>query len=267
MNIEAKKYYDENKSIFSMAQSYKGLEIYPLKIRDFRMQELFYSLLTYPQASLSKEHPEIFKMSYLKFVIYVLQIITDKDKKSKPIIEKLQEFMNFITKRHDIIFSVVNDGAELEDLIIVMKFGNKTFTESDFQNIREIILEANGTSIDYVEEYNSDLEKDLEFLHKKSEKYNFKDQTFSLAAILSKSIREISQYTLFEMKNLLESASALQSFRMQSIPLTEVGKEYDYQPMIKHLVPKGRYDDVLEDTDKFKEETSYFKTDKQLTKQ
>ena len=266
MNDEAKKYYDEDKSIFGLPQLYRGLELYPLKIKDFYYHDLLYSLFSYPQSAISNKYPEIYKMSYLKFILYVLETITNPIEELKTIEERLQKFMNFITKRRDIVFLRNNPKALVENLIILMKVGGKTFTESDFQNIREIILEQNGTSIEYVDEYNEELEKDLEFAYKTTEKYNFKDQVFALGSLLHKSTSEISDYTLYELKNSLESASALQAYLIQAVPLTEVGKEYQFQSFMKHLTHKGRYDDVLDDVDKFKKESSYFKSDQDIAK-
>ena len=266
MNDEAKKYYDEDKSIFGLPQLYRGLELYPLKIKDFYYHDLLYSLFSYPQSAVSNKHPEVYKMSYLKFCIYILEIITNPNKEIKTIEEKLKEFMNFITKRRDIEFIRQNKQAEIEDQIITMKVGGKTFVESDFQNIREIILEQNGTSIEYVNEYNEELEKDLEFAYKSTEKYDFKDQVFALGSLLHKSTSEISDYTLYELKNSLESASALQAYLIQTVPLTEVGKDYTFQSFMKHLKNKRRYEDILEDVEKFKKESSYFKSEQDIAR-
>jgi hypothetical protein len=263
MNNDAKKYYSELKSVFGMPQVYKGLELFPLKIKDFMFHEQFYQLFTYPQSSLSSKYPEIFKMSYLKFLFYVLDKMLNPDQDpDKSIEKKLQEFMNYITHRRDIKFSKETIGDT--NFFITMKVGRNNFTENDFKNIREIILEQNGISIDFVEEYNEMLERDLEFLHKDIDKYDFKDQIFALGALLHKDIKDIESNTLYQMKNLLESASNLQAYLLQTIPLTEAGENYKFQQMIKHLGNKSRYAEVLKSDEEFKAETSYFKSDKDI---
>ncbi|HUU89296.1 MAG TPA: hypothetical protein VMX17_16300, partial [Candidatus Glassbacteria bacterium] len=193
----------------------------------------------------------------------VLPYLLDKNEEGINFSEDLKEFLAYVTKTdiEDIEFTSRNRDEKIENLVISLYIGedSEIFTESDFSIIREIILQQNGSSIDYVEGYRPELEKDLQFATRNMEKYNFSDQIFSFAALFNKTMEEIKDCTLFQMKNLLDSKGAIESYRMQTIPLTEVGKDYDVKHYMKNLKTRGRYDEILKTVDEFKEETSYFK--------
>jgi hypothetical protein len=257
MNKEALKHYKEENDVFGMPQNYRGIDLYPLKVSDFEYIRLFYELFAYPQKPISLQNPMVYKMSYLKFLLLVLQFSLNLEETFET---KLIKFLEHITKK-EVIVNVLNreeDIKDLNQLIFIVKIGDVVFTETDFNNLREIILEQNGNDIDYIETYNPDLEKDLDFIYRNVEKYTLKDQIFAFAAITKKSMNEIKEYTIFQMKNLMEASTTLLEFNMQTIPLTEVDEKYQTRTYIKPLKHRGRYDDVLEDVDTFKNNSEYF---------
>ena len=194
-------------------------------------------------------------MSYLKFITFVLQAQDDE------IRIKLIKFLEFITrKKVKFLYNGEEDPAKM--LIFIMIDGKK-FNELDFKNIREIILEQNGLNIEYFEEYNPRLEENLIVSNLHIE-YNMQDQIFSFASQFGKTIEEIKNCTIYEMKNLLESMAALQEFKMQAIPLTHVGEEYEFKAYTKHLKNHGRYESILEDVQEFEKKSSYFKSNEEL---
>jgi hypothetical protein len=264
MNAEAKKYYNEYNSIFGLPQSYKGVLLYPLKIKDIEYINLFYELFAYPKISIAQQDIKILKMSYIKFLFYILQSIIDADLKEESFQDKLKRFLQYITKINEVFFKTPNEKASINNMIMTIEIGDKILTEIDFENIREIVLEQNGSSIEYVEEYNEALEKDLAFIYKNNKKYNFKDQVYSFAAQFYKTISEIQDCTIYEMKNLMDSMGAIQEYRLQVIPLTEVNKDYEFRHYLKHLENRGRYADVLQDVDEFKNKTDFFSSNEEI---
>lgn len=257
MNKQVEKLYKVNNDIFGQPQSYKNVLFYPLRLMDGEYLDLFYELFAYPQISVSIQDPRIYKMSYLKFLIYILQVIVDSELKEETIQSKLLRFLQHVTKEDNIKLNTPNVNAEIDDLIISLEVGDIRLTEMDFGNIREIILEQNGLTIEYVEEYNPQLEKDLEFLYKNDEEFNFKDQVFSLAAQFYKMPNELGDCTLYQMKGLLESMGAIHQYRLQVIPLTEVAEDYEFKSYTKHLAKRERYASVLQNVDEFKAQTDY----------
>jgi len=258
--------YKKNADVWGLPQSYKGIKFHPLKISDEIQINEFNKLFSYPKSA-TNDNPVIYKMSFLKFLIYVLPYLLGENKENIDFREDLRIFLAYVTKTdvEDIELSSRNRDDRIDDqienLIISLYIGedSEIFTEADFSIIRDIILQQNGSSTEYVEAYRPELEKDLQFAMRNIEKYNFSDQIFSFAALFNKTMEEIKDCTLFQMKNLLDSKGAVETYRMQTIPLTEVGKEYDVKHYMKNLKIRGRYDEILQTVDEFKEDTSYFK--------
>jgi len=261
MTNKFEQIYKKNNDIWGNPQEYKSIKFYPLKISEESQINAFNKLFSYPKSA-TNDNPVFYKMSYLKFLIYVLPYLLDKNEEGLDFSEDLKTFLAYVTKIdiQDIEFSTRNPDDKIENLIISLFIGKdaEIFTESDFDIIREIILQQNGTSAEYIEAYRPELEKDLEFAMRHMEKYNFSDQIFAFAALFGKTMNEIKNCTLFQMRNLLDSVNAIEEYRMQTIPLTEVGKEYDVKHYMKNLKVKGRYSEILKTVDEFKEDTSYF---------
>ena len=262
MTNKFEQIYKKNNDIWGQPQEYKKIKFYPLTISEESQINEFNKLFSYPKSA-TNDNPVFYKMSYLKFLIYVLPYLLDENKDNMDFSEDLKTFLAYVTKTNieDIEFSSRNPDDKIENLIISLFIGedSEIFTEADFGVIREIILQQNGSSAEYVEAYRPELEKDLQFAMRNMEKYNFSDQIFAFAALFGKTMEEIKDCTLFQMRNLLDSVGAVESYRMQTIPLTEVTKEYDVKHYIKNLKVRGRYDEILQTVDKFKEDTSYFK--------
>ena len=266
MNKQLLEIYNKSSDTWGLPQKYKNIEFYPLKISEDKYIRLFNKLFSYPQIAVSINDPTVHKMSYLKFLIYILPYIMGEQDECGTFEQELKEFLAHITKTdiEDIEFSSRNEGAPIENLLISLFIGEEIFTEAEFANIREIVLQQNGSSVDYVESYSSNLEKDLIFATRNMEQYSFNDQIFTFASLLKKGIGELKNCTLFQMRNLLDSMGAIETYRMQTIPLTHVGKKYDFKHYMKTLKVRGRYDDILQDVNSFKENTSYFDSEQQI---
>lgn len=258
--------YNDIPDIFSEPQEYKGIKFYPIRIREYRWLEKMYSLLGYPKTFISSNDPNLYKMSYLKFLIFA---VPQADLKMKDVstAKELMDFLRFITRTDNISmdFSGKNtNNFNMMDYKIIID--GVSFSAGEFDDIREIILRQNGTSTKYIEEYDSKFEEKLLWFHRKAGQYNFKEKIFTFAAILGRPISEIGNITIYEMENLFESSVNLLSYSRQTIPLTSVGKDYKFISYMANLKDKGRYDDILISVEKFKKEATYFKSEKDLIK-
>lgn len=254
--------YNETLNIFKEPQMYKGINFHPLLIKDRFHVERMERVFGYPKTYFSKKDPLLFKLSYLKYLLIIIQMSYDNRNEEIDLSEEVEILLKHITKAEDVAIEVLSMDEDFLKMILQIKIDGVSFSEEEFSDLREIILEQNGISLKYIEDYNPELEEDLKFLNRnQSQDYSFKDQVFAFAAILGKTIEEIKDCTVYEMKNLLESTTNLLMYKMQVIPLTHVGEEYKFIPYMAKIGSRGRYDSVLMDVDKFKEESSYFKSD------
>jgi hypothetical protein len=93
MNEEVKKYYDEINDIFGLPQIYKGIKFYPLKITEIKYISFFRDIFMYPKVALDKLNPAVFKMDYLKFVLYVLPNVLKQNEEGLTFEEEIKDFL------------------------------------------------------------------------------------------------------------------------------------------------------------------------------
>lgn len=241
MNDLVKKWYSKNNDIWGFPQTYKGIKLYPLKLVDGKYHELFYRLFAYPKNSIKDK--TILKMSYLKFIIFSNYSSDAED-------NCLLDFLEHITKTKNIkIESKLNDpqkGLDSNNLVIRILIDGIEISEYEFDEMREIILEQNGLSIEYVEEYHPDLEQKLALLE--GGNLSFEDEVFTFSMLTNKTLAEISEYTLYQMQNLMERYSTMKHFELYK-PLEVSGqitlKTGEIRPYFYHRQKRGRYDSIL----------------------
>ena len=148
MNTIIDEIYDKSNDIWGYPQTYKNIKFYPLKIAEEEYIKLYNKLLAYPQIAVSLENPKVYKMSYLKFLVYILPYIMGPNPANESFKEELKELLAHITQIdiENIEISVRNQDAQLEGFIMTLYIDEEIFTESDFSNIRDIILRQNGSS-------------------------------------------------------------------------------------------------------------------------
>jgi hypothetical protein len=250
-----KQIYNESNDIWGDSQEYKGIKFYPLKLKDSEYIKLFYKLFLYPKNHIPERR--IVKESYLKFLLFEVNPEQDFEKTVKIIID----FLKFVTKSKNIIFDYWNNEA-IEDplfaLNIKLIIDGTEFFETDFDNIREILLEQNGTWIEYIEEYNPDLEVSLRFINKSTLDLDLKDEIFTFAALLKVPINqlEIKDMTLYQLKNEIEILMRIKDYDLIK-PLEVSGqiKAKNGGEIIKHyfshIYKAGRYSSILLNKDEF----------------
>jgi hypothetical protein len=247
MNNIVSKCYEESNDIWGLPQKYKDLLLYPIKLIDKKYQNLFYNLLTYPKNSIADK--ETIKMSYLKF-LYIHGM------KDHIINNNLLDFLSYITHQNKISISEkiknypINSYSDFELELVV---GDQKFSEYDFDNIREIILEQNGLSIEYVNEFNMEFEKSLEYIYKKNKMTN--EDQISIYCILSGyNLEDVKNYTWYQFNKLYERLLIYEDYKLYQ-PLLTSGQVELKKGKIDHygihLGKKGRYDSMFINVDEF----------------
>lgn len=251
MNSELLKKYIESNDAFGAPQYYKKIELYPIKIKDGKYLELFSRLMTYPKNWGADK--QIFKTSYIKYMmLFFASSPIDIENTQK----EFEDFLSHVSNRK-VIINILRKNKKgdlsLEDFIINIYFDDIEITEWEFEEIREIILEQNGYSIEYVNQFHPELEiKIIQARNKDS--LSFSDQIFTMTAVLHISPIQLGEFTLFQLQNIFEKMIVLKQFDMYQ-PLLAAGtiklKTGDIKSYLYHTGKSGRYDDILIPTDEY----------------
>jgi len=245
MNEDLSKSYIGSNDVFGLPQTYKGLEFYPVKIKDMKYYTSFYNLFTVPKNVASDK--DIIRMSYLRFIIAMWP---DKDKRDKTI-KDIEDFFTYVTKRQKVkIETRIIDSSKpytAENSMAYVVIDDVEISEWEFEELREIILEQNGSSIEYVNQYHPELEQKLMRSHGGSD-IDFADQIFTLAILLHKNPVEIGEYTIYQLQNIFDRMITLKQFDLYQ-PLVATGEIKMQGGELKHYLyhrgKKGRYEDIL----------------------
>jgi hypothetical protein len=208
--------------------------------------KLFYTIFTYPKIAASSTK-RLFKMSYLKFILQEIFVP----------VESIEKYFKYCTRQENVKMEVwqkaEGEVTSLDDVDIGLNINETKFSEEEFENLREIILEQNGSDIDYINQYNPDLESSLLWTQKEYP-LTFNDQIFTCASLYKKTPTEIGEWTIYQLSDLFDRAI--------------VGKQYDiYEPLIAsgkvtmksgklqsylyHKQKKDRYDSILMPLEEF----------------
>ena len=140
-------------------QTYKGIKIYHFLMSDYNLFEDLISVLLFNKNSLGEV--EIIKMSYLKFILYVLpSVVNEKGGKTYPnIVKKTEQLLNYIFK--DQTYQLTIDEKGKLFLNVTTADGVVSLSERDFDKLKNLILEQNAIpTID--SKLHPDLQKELE---------------------------------------------------------------------------------------------------------
>lgn len=293
MNDFVLQYYDVENNIDGSPQLYKDIYIFPLFLKDFKY---YTKLNTY--FTLAKHYipdKEILKMSMLKFILYIYQQEMNFQLRQSNIniinAEKdIIELLKYIIKPKegilkDIVFSydlrnkddnIINNYKDLNlklkiNICIVIQINNEEnvllLNEQDFDNIREIILEQNGISIEYINQFDPTLEENLIFFYRTTPSATFEDQIFSFGEIMKMHPKEIrDNFTFYQFKKYIDRINIRMNYELFK-PLENSGQISVKNGTIDHwLSPslnKGRYDDILVAKDNYVKENDIFKVSQQ----
>jgi len=248
MNNFVSSIYSPENDIWGLPQVYKGVKFHPIRLRDVEYKDILYSTFGIPKMHI--QDPMILKMSYLKFLLWV----AERSVKGNGTVfeERVKKFLKYSTKEDEIKFSYKEDLShpiETERIQLLVHIGNTVFTEHEFDNIREIILEQNGIGIEYIETYNHELEKILSNQTRNSGiSTNLSDEVFSLCSTLGVPIQDIENYTMHQFQSHLRRAVLLADYYVYR-PLEASGQITLKKGEIKHFLASlpdmGRYDSIL----------------------
>lgn len=268
MNTYVSQLYRRDNDIWGYPQEYKGISIYPLKIKDIKQTKTFYRLFTCPKSYIADR--DILRMSYLKFLLYVVQGGIDSTTEKINLQAEIESFLKYVFRidgsEVDIVFfhkerPENEDIYEKYDLFIgISKVSGEekiVLNEQDFDNIREIVLEQNGTSIEYIESYNPKLEKDIEFLNGDSPPLDFAEEIFSFCSLTKLSEIEAGEKTLFQFSNRIQREMLLKDYEVfkameaagfisSKVKTKELFKHY-----LSHVPKSGRYDSLMLNPDEY----------------
>ena len=255
MKDELIKIYDEGKDIFGLPQTYKGIDLYPILLKDLKYQNLFYQIFARPKNYV--QSVEILKASYLKYIIFILANLYETEEDAK---DKIVELLSYITRLDKLLFSIVYQDTGLngwDGINILIKIKDIYFDEYDFENIREIVLQQNNLSVEYVEEYNPELEPILEYHNRESADLTLADQVFTLCAIQKIDLKSLENYTLYQFNNLMEKVLTLKEYDLYK-PLLVSGQisfknGSDVKHYFYHSSKTSRYSSITMNVDTFME--------------
>jgi len=259
MNSYVKNFYKQINDILGLPQEYNGIKLYPLKIGDVDYKISLYRLFFYPKNYIPDK--DILKTSYLKYLLYVVQYSM---KEKEPDVDSLKEligFLSFIThiekNKINIFF---NNNPEKEGVFdkinLFLVIDGIEFSEQDFDNIREIVIEQNGSSIEWVESFNPELEEKLSFMQRGQDDVDLKDEVYSFCNLTNLSEKEVCNKTLFQFKARIEREMMAKDYNLfKPLELTGQISSKNKQEIFKHYlthIPRhDRYESVLIDLDKF----------------
>lgn len=236
----AKNYYKDN-DIFGEPQIYKGIEFYPIKMKESKYMDILRSIFAYPKNFGADK--AVFKMSFIKFMI----LATSKENNIQ---KKIEEFLEHVTNKKVSVFIMAPKSGvkSVEDIkSIIIKFDDIEVSEWEFEDIREIILEQNGYSIEYVNQYHPDMEKTLNKLHRQNP-LDLADQVFILVATRGLPMSEIGNYTVYQFRNIFDRILTKENFDLYQPLLTSGAiklKSGDIKNYLYHAERnKDRYSDI-----------------------
>jgi hypothetical protein len=257
MNPIVTQIYDIDKDILGEPQEYKNVKMYPIKLLgESRYKNLLYSLFCYPKNSIQDK--AIIKMSYLKFLLGVVQALNKESNKT----EELEDFLRHITRKDKIqILFDIKSLDNIEDIKFKIRIEDIEFSEYDFENIREIILQQNGSSIEYINQYDSDLEEKMQFVNNDSGDLTFEENVFNFCAMSGLSIDQIKGYTIYQFKKHSIRLSLWKNYEAFK-PVEIINRSKDGEEWVKnyltHIDDNNRYASILISKKKFLEKNPMF---------
>lgn len=272
MNSYVSQFYKRENDVWGYPQEYKGISIYPIKIKDLKQTRQFYRLFACPKNYIADR--QVLRMGYLKFLLYIVQGSVDSTTEKVNLQAEIESFLKYALRINGEDVSVSffykehpenEDIYERYELFIAIKGDSSNepiiLTEQDFDNLREIILEQNGTSVEYVESYNPKLEKDLEFLQGNAEPLDFAEEIFSFCALTKMTEIEAGEKTLYQFSSRIQREMLLKDYEifkaMESagfISSKTKSKEL-FKHYLTHIPKAGRYDSLLLNKDEFLKES------------
>lgn len=237
-----------------------NIELYPVKLFDFEMFEIFQQIMCLPKDYIYEK--QIMKMSYLKFLLAVLQNVYSKDFDFKQLVES---FLNYITKQICHVVEVVDD---IKDQDIIFHYevyiGEVILTEIDFDNIRKIVLEQNGSSLEFIESFNPQLQESLDFFNRNSKAPDILEKIDIYTVISKIDESQMREWTRAEFERKYTKLGIYENWKIfqplvSSGQIELKGSNKLLDPFDQVKVSKDRYEAILVSKEKMMSENAIFK--------
>lgn len=257
--------YDESLNKWAMPQIYKSINIYPIPLIHEKRYEKMVEILAYPKNSILEK--DIVKSSYLGFIINILhQVNSDKNEKSD-FHKDFIDFIEYITKstcRIEYKYRIP-EPKKITDIQYTLIFNEDIkITESDFEKIREIILEQNGIALSYINDYHPELEEKMNKINNKTS-LTFEEQLFAFCDVSGLSMFQLKEYSYYQFKKHFERTSIRFEYEIFK-PLESSGqiklKDGEIKHWLAHVSKKGRYDSILIKKEEYVKKGDIFKVAK-----
>lgn len=258
---------DLTKHLKREPQIYKNLELYPILILDTDIYNLFLETMCAPKDF--NVEKDIIKMSYLKYLLFFLQglydINTGTGEYSYIYTNKLTVLLEYITRKPVSIKQII-DNFKDDNIIFHYEIyiGDETYYENDFDNIREIILEQNGKNLEYIESYNPELEKTLEFTMRNSpNRAPLQNRIYMYSTITHVDISDMTRWTVSEFEEKENMLRLYEEWRIYkpleaSGKIELKGKDKIPSPFEYEEKSKDRYASILMEVNDFNEQLKQF---------
>ena len=253
-------------NLWGSSIEYMGIKFYPLKVDEYSYYQLMLQLLSYSKNSIADIN--VIHMSYLKFMLFMIQLKDDNGNVQNNL-ELLLKLLSYITKTkltiNNVRFKLRHNPPQsfddYEDIQIII--GEKIINQTDFETIRQIILEQNGVSLKIINQYDPSLEEKLVYMQKGIEALDFDEEVFAFSIYMKLSLNEVKDYTFYQFKKSMERIQ-LKDQDDKFKPLEVSGqisfKDGSHIPSwLSHVAEKGRYDSILVSKDKFIKDNDFFK--------
>ncbi|APH20981.1 TPA: hypothetical protein ACXDAY_002077 [Clostridium botulinum] len=230
---------------------YKGIEIYPVQIKD--CEEFYKNLYVLQFDKNSIPDIQIVRMSYLTF-LYSLQLM--QDEKGKFLFEtliidliSLLELVLHKKAEEDFYLNVDEKGLHL---IFKTKDGELEFKSNDFEKLKKIIFKQNVIPYDD-EILNPELKKAIqearEFMYNKTKDKlpTFEEQICCYHCALGLTYKDIDELTIYQFTKGLERRELIISYQVYGTAIATGMASGEIPNWSSHIPERGLYDDVTID--------------------
>ena len=236
---------------------YKNIFLYPIKVNEY---DTFYKcaqVLTLEKNSIADIN--IISMSYLGYIYYLHEEIRGENKLDYLILLEilLRICIHDKESKRKIIFGCNNSGKP------VFEIDSIPFTETDFEEIRDIICNQN-LIIRPDERMQKDVRDKIEEVRRYKEKISgnkpasFEDNILSLVASSSMSLEEVYNMPIRKFIKLLRRIDAKLHYEIYLGAAMSGMVEFKDKSILRHwmsdLEKENKYDDVMLDLDTMTEE-------------
>lgn len=203
--------YETMNDLWGEPQEFKGVLFYPILVEDIDWYEKALSVFAIPKKHFKE--PKILKSSYLKFLLNILPNTEDEQKIAAAMISAV---LKKITKRQSIKLDCRNIGKNprptLDEVYYILYIDDIKFSEQDFDIIRDIVLRQCNSSVNFVEQYDPELEKLLTSGEQKTLSMMDRIILFSCLKGVS-NMQDIKSMTVFRFLREFEMLQSIESTR------------------------------------------------------